>query len=96
MIIERDLIAEPTNVRFGADEDEHGARFERVALTCVIVLDNDSLEHPVPHDLAHLGAVVDLDAGVPLELVDQVARHVLLEIIAADNQVNLGCVLGKK
>src|SRR4051812_9560398 len=96
VVVERELIAEPPHVGLGADEDEHGARVEGAALAGGVVLDDDALERAIADDLAHLSPVMDLDAFVSPQLVDQIARHVLLEVLAAHDEVDFGGVVREK
>jgi hypothetical protein len=72
VVVQSELISQPADLRIGANEDEQGARFQCPAPPGLVVLDDDPAEFRVGDELANLGAVQDLHARVPLELVSQV------------------------
>lgn len=59
----------------------------RACIPGLVVLNDDPPQFPVGDELANLGAVQDLHAGVPLELVSQIPQRTLPEVTAPDQQV---------
>jgi RNA polymerase sigma-70 factor (ECF subfamily) len=66
-------------VRLGADEDDHGAHVEDAAPSGVAVLDGDPLEVAVSVELADDVTEQDLDPGVAVDAIAEVAGHGALD-----------------
>lgn len=87
--IQSDHILEPLCVRSGSDEDEEGACFQLAAAAADVVLDDQRTQNAFPQGLAYLGVGQHFHLRVAYHLIHQVARHVLGEVAASDNQVHL-------
>ena len=92
VLVHRDVAAQPVGVGIGADEHEQRLGLELAALAGARVGDDDRLERGLALELDDLGVGHQLDLGAVLELVDQVARHRLAQIAAADHQAAAGGV----
>ena len=95
-VVELDRVAQPGRARLRADEDEERARQQQPPLLRVGVLDDDTFERVVPLQLPDLGVQQHLDVWRPLDPVDEVARHALAEILAADDEPDLRRVACEK
>src|SRR3954447_7778946 len=94
-IVSRELAAEPLGVRQGTDEDEERlARSDR-ALSGEGVADRHILQLAVAAELGDLRVGADGDQVIALDLIDQVPRHRLAEVIATDQQP-AGCRVSRK
>ena len=89
VLVERDRVSEPGRAGLGADEDEERTLSSARRSSRARVLDDDPLERVVAQQLSHLGVQQHLDVRRPLDPVDEVARHVLAELVAADEEPDL-------
>ena len=81
--VEGDLGREPGGRGVGTDEDEQPARLAPGRLAGRGVADVDRLQRGVAMRRDHLGAVLHVDVRASGELLDEIARHALLERLAA-------------
>ena len=95
-LVHGELALQPARVRLGADEHEQRAGLQAPPPAGAAVLDDHGVERPLAGQLAQLGARQDLDGRRPLDLVDQVARHVAAEVLVADRQVDAVHVRGEE
>ena len=83
VVVERDLGREPRRLGIRADQDEEAAGREPGRLPGLGALDVDRLERGVAVRGHDLRAPQHLDVRPRRDLVDEVARHALLEPLAA-------------
>ena len=60
------------------------------------ILDHDVLEHVVALQLADLGVQPEIDPRVAMDAIGQIARHVLLEPVLADDQGQARDLVGQE
>ena len=85
-----DFRREPIGSRHGADEAEEGGTLERAALAGLRVDPFDFAQGIVAIEPANFGIAFDHDVVGLLDAVDEIARHVFAEIVAADHEMHLG------
>ena len=81
--VECDLLREPSRLGVGADEDVEPAGVEPRRLTARRVVDVDRLQRGRAVGRSHLRPSQHADVRANGQLVDQIARHALLEPVAA-------------
>ncbi len=97
-VVERELVCQPVDMGLRTDEDEERSCRQPVALPGAGVLDDERLKRATvcTDQLANLGVTEDLYTWVALDLVGQIARHVPSQVAVADQQADLGGVLGQE
>src|SRR5439155_4375253 len=78
------------------DEDEQGLRLELLAIAGAAVADHDGIKRVLALELDDLAVRQDLDALLAVKLVDEVARHRLAQVAAADQEPAVGRMPGEE
>ena len=84
VLVHRHVTSEPARMRGRADEHEQRLRSDPSALAGTVILHDDRLEPAVALERNDLGVRLDPDPLAPLEIVDEVPRHRLVEALAAN------------
>ena len=94
LVVEGDGAPQPAGSRHGSDEDEEDVRVQPPTLSGAVAPDDHRLQLTgFPDELLHLAAGQDLDRRIPLDLVHEVARHVLTQIVRTNEEADPGGVL---
>ena len=94
VVVQRQLTLQPAGMGLRPDEDGEGPGLNALAPAGLVVLDDDLFEHVIAQQLAYLTMPHDVNRGVALDSVHQVAGHVLAQVAAADHEPDPGGVLG--
>src|SRR4030095_15619518 len=89
LVVPLDLLREPVGARRRPDEAEERGRFPGPRLARLVVDDLDFAEMVVAAHLLDLCVEQHLDVGCLLDPPHQIGRHVLVQIIAADEEIDL-------
>ena len=89
VLVELDLVIQPTGVGLGADEHEQGPRRLLPSVARRRLLDHDGLQRLVPDEVAHLCVGHHLDRGVVPNPIGEVPGHVTGQVIVAHEQAHL-------
>src|SRR5215475_2438297 len=90
-----ELALEPAGTGIGADEDEQGCDVD-VAHRSSGGLNTDAAKSSVAFGVAHDRVWQEHDAWMVVELVDEIARHGLVEAVPADDQVDPPAPFGEE
>ena len=96
VVVKVNQAAQPVCARYSPDEDEERARRKDAPRAGTAADDGDRLQRLVAVQLPHLAVRHDLDVREPRDLVDEVARHVLAQVVLADDERDAGGVRGKE
>src|SRR5262245_50208687 len=94
-VVEPDRPGEPLSVRLGADQDEEGAGRASFARPAGEVFDLDPLQLLRAVQTAYDILVADLDVVPAEDAVDEIARHAVGEVGAADDDGDVMPVPGE-
>src|ERR1700677_1525820 len=96
VVVKVNQAAQPVCARYSPDEDEERARRKDAPRAGRAVGDGDRLKHLVAVQFPHLAVQHDVNVREPRDLIDEVARHVLAQVVLADYERDAGGVRGKE